>query len=88
MRLPKRFFGALPLEQGGDGRESQNDERNAGNRQRQTSLIETCVYLGLVNRVVSGKNGRSHPCVVHTGNGHAHYDRGTELLSKISSSEC
>ena len=50
LRLTKRFFGALALEQGGDRRESQNDKRNAGNRQRQLGLIETCVYLGLVNR--------------------------------------
>jgi len=30
----KRFFDALPLEEGGDRRESQNDERNTGDRQR------------------------------------------------------
>ena len=88
LRVTKRFFGALTLEQGGDRRESQNDKRKAGNRQRQIGLIETCVYLGLVNRAVSGKNGRSHPRIVHTGNGQAHDDRGNELLPNSGGSEC
>ena len=43
LRLTQRFFGALLLGQGGDRREGQNDKRNAGNRQRQIGLIETCV---------------------------------------------
>jgi len=60
---------ALALEQRGDRREGQNRERNAGDPQRQIGLIKTCVCLGLVNRSVGGKNGRSHPRVVHAGNG-------------------
>jgi hypothetical protein len=48
LRLAKRFFGALPLEQGGDRCESQDEKCDACNRQRQIGLIDTCVYLGLV----------------------------------------
>jgi hypothetical protein len=43
---------------GGIRRESQNDERKAGNRQRQIGLIETCVYLGLVKRTAPGATSR------------------------------
>src|SRR3982075_4683147 len=78
-RLTERFFGALLLGQGGDQREGQNDKRNAGNRQSQIGLIETCVSLGLVNRAVNGKSRPSHRRVVHTGNGQAHDGGGNEL---------
>ena len=43
---------------GGIRRESQNDKRKAGNRQRQIRLIETCVYLGLVKRTAPGATCR------------------------------
>ena len=87
-RFTQSFFGALLLRQGGDRREGQNDEGNAGNRQRQAGLIETCIELGLVNRAVSGKNGGPHPRVVHAGDGQAHDDRRSELLPEIRGSEC
>ena len=86
-RLTQSFFGAFLLGQGGDPRAGQNDKGNAGDRQSQTGLIETCVCLGLVNRVKSRKNGRPHPRVVHAGNRQAHDDRRSELLPKIRGSE-
>jgi len=87
-RLTERFFNALLLGQGGDQGEAQNDERNAGNHQRQIGLIETCVSLGLVDWAVSGKDGRSHRRVVHTGNRQTHDDRGDEVLPSFRGSEC
>jgi len=76
-RLTERFFNAPLLGQGGDQREGQNDERNAGHHQRQTGLIETGASRRLVDWAVSGKDGRSHRRVVHTGNRHTHDDAAT-----------
>jgi hypothetical protein len=90
-RLAQRFLGALALEQGGDRREGQNGERHARHPQRQIGLIETCVGLrpssGPLNRSVSGEDGRSHPGVVHAGNGEAHHQGGDELLPKLRGPE-
>ena len=45
--------------------------------------------MGLGNRArLSGVDGRSHPGVVHTGNGQAHHDGGNELLPAIGGSKC
>jgi len=87
-RLTERFFNALLLGQGGDQREGQNAKRDAGHHQRQIGLIETCVSLGLVDGAVSGKDGRSHRRVVHTGNRHTHDDRGHDVLPRFRGSEC
>src|SRR3989442_15280189 len=84
----ERFFNALLLGQGGDQREGQNDKRSAGNHQRPIGLIEACVSLGRVDGAVSGKDGRSHRRVVHTGNRQAHDVRGNELSPKFRGSEC
>ncbi len=88
LRLTQRFFGALLLGQGGNQCGGQNDKRNAGNRQGQFGLIETCVSVSLGNGAVSCKDGPSHRRIVHTGNGQAHNDGGHQFLPKIRGSEC
>jgi hypothetical protein len=56
--------------------------------QRQIGLIENRLSMALGHLPgLSGEDGRSHPGVVHTGNGQAHDDRGNEFLPAVRRSK-